>query len=59
EKQGLSVEELQKKAFAGIPLGRYGRPEEYGKLAAFLCSAANTFITGQTILVDGGMVKAI
>ncbi len=59
DKQGISVEELQQKAFAGIPLGRYGKPEEYGKLAAFLCSAANTFITGQTVLVDGGMVKAI
>ena len=59
DKQGISVEELQKKAFAGIPLGRYGKPEEYGKLAAFLCAPSNTFITGQTVLVDGGMVKAI
>ena len=59
EKAGISVEELQKKAFAGIPLGRYGKPEEYGKLAAFLCAPSNTFITGQTVLVDGGMVKAI
>ena len=39
--------------------GRYGRPDEYGKLAAFLCAPSNTFITGQTVLVDGGMVKAI
>lgn len=59
EKAGITVEELQKKAFAGIPLGRYGRPDEYGKLAAFLCAPSNTFITGQTVLVDGGMVKAI
>lgn len=59
EKQGITIEELQQKAFASIPLGRYGRPEEYGKLAAFLCAPANTFITGQSVLVDGGMVKAI
>ena len=59
EKAGKSVEEIQRLAFAGIPLGRYGTPDEYGKLAAFLCSEANTFITGQSILVDGGMVKAI
>ena len=59
EKAGKTVEEIQKAAFAGIPLGRYGTPEEYGKLAAFLCSATNTFITGQSVLVDGGMVKAI
>ena len=59
DKAGKTVEEIQKAAFAGIPLGRYGTPQEYGKLAAFLCSAANTFITGQSVLVDGGMVKAI
>ncbi len=58
EKAGKSVEEIQQAAFKNIPMGRYGRPEEYGKLAAFLCSEANTFITGQTILLDGGMVKA-
>lgn len=59
DKQGVSVEELQQKTFANIPLGRYGKPEEYGRLAAFLCSEANTFITGQTVLADGGMVKAL
>lgn len=59
DKTGVSVEEIRQQAFKGIPLGRYGKPEEYGKLAVFLCSAANTFITGQAVLVDGGMVKAI
>nr|WP_312576125.1 SDR family oxidoreductase [Sedimentibacter sp.] len=59
EKAGVSVEEIQQGAFKGIALGRYGVPEEYGKLATFLCSEANTYITGQTILVDGGLVKAI
>lgn len=58
DKLGITVEELQQQTFKGIPLGRYGKPEEYGKLAAFLCSETNTFITGQTVLVDGGMVKA-
>lgn len=59
DKQGITVEELQQKTFKNIPLGRYGKPDEYGRLAAFLCSEANTFITGQTVLLDGGMVKAI
>lgn len=58
EKSGMTVEEVQTSSFKTIPLGRYGKPEEYGDLAAFLCSATNTFITGQTVLVDGGMVKA-
>jgi 3-oxoacyl-[acyl-carrier protein] reductase len=38
-----------------VPLGRYGKPEEIGALAAFLCSPAAAYITGQTIIVDGGM----
>ncbi|MPN05728.1 3-oxoacyl-[acyl-carrier-protein] reductase FabG [bioreactor metagenome] len=59
DRAGKTVGEIQKLAFAGIPLGRYGTPEEYGKLAVFLCAASNTFITGQSVLVDGGMVKAI
>ena len=58
QKLGITVEELQRQTCQTIPLGRYGKPEEYGRLAAFLCSEANTFITGQTVLADGGMVKA-
>ena len=38
-----------------IPLGRYGAPEEIAALAAFLCSPQAGYITGQTIVVDGGM----
>lgn len=58
EKQGIALDELQKKSAAAIPLGRYGRPEELARLAVFLCSAANTYITGQTVLADGGLVQA-
>lgn len=59
DKAGVSVDKLQQDTFKTIALGRYGNPDEYGKLAAFLCSATNTYITGQNILVDGGLVKAI
>jgi 3-oxoacyl-[acyl-carrier protein] reductase len=58
EKQGVALEDLQKKSAAEIPLGRYGRPEELARLAVFLCSEANTYITGQTVLADGGLVQA-
>ncbi|MFZ0133678.1 MAG: SDR family oxidoreductase [Desulfobacterales bacterium] len=58
EKLGLSLADLQQKSAAEIPLGRYGRPEELARLAVFLCSAANTYITGQTVLADGGLVQA-
>lgn len=40
---------------AAIPAGRFGRPEEVGALAAFLCSEAAGYINGQVIGVDGGM----
>jgi 3-oxoacyl-[acyl-carrier protein] reductase len=38
----------------GIPFGRMGKPEEVANLALFLCSAAASWITGQTVAVDGG-----
>ena len=58
EKAGMTVEEYEKNEKKLFPLGRYGSTEEYGRLAAFLCSEANSYISGQTILLDGGMTKA-
>jgi len=40
-----------------IPLGRMGRPEEVGELAAFLASDAAAYITGSTYFIDGGMLR--
>ncbi len=39
-----------------IPLGRMGKPEDVANVVAFLCSDESSYITGQTIVVDGGMV---
>jgi 3-oxoacyl-[acyl-carrier protein] reductase len=58
KKSGLSLEQVQADTCKTIPLGRYGTPEEFAKLTVFLGSPANTYITGQTVLADGGMVKA-
>ena len=58
QKAGTTVDAIYRNAVKTIPLGRYGKPEEYAKLTVFLCSAANTYITGQTILVDGGLTKS-
>jgi 3-oxoacyl-[acyl-carrier protein] reductase len=55
---GVSVEEVQARAEAAIPLGRYGSAEEFARTVVFHCSPANTYTTGQTLLVDGGMVRA-
>lgn len=57
-KTGLSLEQVRAEACKAIPLGRYGTPEEFAKLAVFLASPANTYITGQTILIDGGATRA-
>lgn len=43
---------------AEIPLGRFGRPEDIANVAAFLCSEASSYVTGQTITVDGGTLNS-
>jgi 3-oxoacyl-[acyl-carrier protein] reductase len=58
QKAGTTVEQVRTDTSKGIPVGRYGTPEEFAKIAVFLGSPANTYITGQALLVDGGMVKA-
>jgi 3-oxoacyl-[acyl-carrier protein] reductase len=57
-KTGKSMDEVRAETFKTIPIGRYGEPEEFAKLTVFLGSPANTYITGQTVLVDGGMVRS-
>lgn len=58
KKLNVSLNDFQVANAKSIPLKRYGTPEEFGKLVTFLCSEANTYITGQNILVEGGMVSA-
>jgi len=59
ERQGLTADEVRRKHEANIPLGRYGEPEEFARVVIFLASPANSYVTGQSLLVDGGMVRAI
>lgn len=59
ERLDMSVEEITKQVKQTIPLNRYGEPEEFAKAVVFLASEANTYITGSTILIDGGMVKSL
>jgi 3-oxoacyl-[acyl-carrier protein] reductase len=59
EKAGTTKAEIEQKVKQGIPLGRYGEPEEFAKVVTFLVSDANGYMTGSSFLVDGGMVKSI
>jgi 3-oxoacyl-[acyl-carrier protein] reductase len=54
---GRPVEEIARESLATIPLGRYGRPAEFGAAAAFLASEQASYITGVTLLVDGGLFR--
>ncbi|MDQ6636686.1 MAG: SDR family oxidoreductase [Candidatus Dormibacteraeota bacterium] len=52
---GDSIPEVEKT----IPMGRLGTPEEYGAVCAFLCSLQAGYVTGQTLGVDGGLLKGV
>ncbi len=56
---GANVEDLLQAHSATIPVGRLGRPEELGDLVTFLSSEKNSYTTGATILVDGGVVRSV
>jgi 3-oxoacyl-[acyl-carrier protein] reductase len=59
DKQGVDRETVELNVKASIPLKRYGTPEEFANVAVFLLSDANSYMTGSSFLVDGGMIKAI
>jgi 3-oxoacyl-[acyl-carrier protein] reductase len=46
---------IQDNLIEGIPLGRFGEPEEVAHLVSFLCSNESSYITGQTIHINGGL----
>jgi 3-oxoacyl-[acyl-carrier protein] reductase len=56
---GSTPDELLRRFAQTIPVRRLGRPEEIGDLCAYLCSPQAGYLTGQTIVVDGGINRAI
>ncbi|KAB8144540.1 3-oxoacyl-[acyl-carrier-protein] reductase [Chloroflexia bacterium SDU3-3] len=56
ELTGVLSDQVKAEIMAGIPLARLGQPEDVAALVCFLASDAASYITGQTLAVDGGMV---
>ncbi|MDE0205917.1 MAG: SDR family oxidoreductase [Candidatus Tectomicrobia bacterium] len=56
---GVDLDAVLRARASTIPLGRFGQPEELANLVTFLASEKNSYITGTTILVDGGVVRSV
>jgi len=59
QREQSSVEEVQQRSWAQIPMGRYGLPEEVAAVAAFACSDPASYMTGSVLRVDGGFVRHV
>jgi 3-oxoacyl-[acyl-carrier protein] reductase len=55
KKQGIPVEQALSARMATVPAKRFGEADEFGAACAFLCSAHAGYITGQNLLIDGGV----
>ena len=58
EKTGQSIDEVKAKTLEEVPASRMGTAEEFGNVCAFLCSKHAGYITGRSILVDGGLYNS-
>ena len=58
EKTGRPIEQIRSERVAAVPLKRYGTPEEFGAVVAFLASERASYVTGSIVRVDGGAVFA-
>ena len=59
KREGRSVEEVSAESTGSIPVGRYGKPEEYGDVVAFLASDRAAYLTGSVFRVDGGLIASV
>jgi 3-oxoacyl-[acyl-carrier protein] reductase len=58
EQKGMDAEKVAAQTTLGIPLGDFGKPEDVAAMVTFLLSPKNGYVTGQQILVDGGLISA-
>jgi 3-oxoacyl-[acyl-carrier protein] reductase len=59
ERQGITPDEARKKSEGTIPLGRYGQPKDLANAVAFVASEQAGYMTGQSLLIDGGLVPTL
>jgi 3-oxoacyl-[acyl-carrier protein] reductase len=59
DREQVPIEKIIQKSESEIPIGRFGEPEEFGKIVVFLASSANSYLTGQSLVIDGGLLKAL
>jgi 3-oxoacyl-[acyl-carrier protein] reductase len=57
--QGRTLDDVRRESEASIPMGRYGRPDEFASVVAFLCGESASYLTGEQVRVDGGLVRAL
>ena len=58
-REGRTVESVSAESTSSIPAGRYGEPNEYADVVAFLASERASYITGSVVRVDGGLIANI
>jgi 3-oxoacyl-[acyl-carrier protein] reductase len=58
KREGRSVEDVSAESTSSIPLGRYGKPEEYADVVTFLASERAAYLTGSVIRIDGGLIAS-
>lgn len=58
-REGIPASEVRRRSESAIPIGRYGDPAEFGAMAAFLCGAQASYVTGVALRCDGGLIRSL
>lgn len=59
QRTGRPIEAVRDSSRAEIPVGRYGHPEEFADVVAFLASERASYVTGSSIRIDGGLIRSV